>query len=70
MHSSQFVTVICTLCVAFAGRGVTRAADSTDAIDIQVELGRSKSDYIVYVPRGLDGSTFDSGNEHFLVFLF
>jgi len=32
------------------------------------ELWRSEPDYIVYVPQSLDGSTFDTGNEHFLVF--
>ena len=32
------------------------------------ELGRSNPDYTVYVPRSLDGSTRDTGNEHFLVF--
>ncbi len=32
------------------------------------ELMRTKPDYVVYVPRSLDGSTHDTGNEHFLVF--
>ena len=32
------------------------------------ELARSEPDYIVYVPKSLDGSTFDAGNEHFLGF--
>lgn len=32
------------------------------------EIARSKPDYVVYVPKSLDGSTFDTGNEHFLVF--
>lgn len=34
-------------------------------MDIPTELGRTRPDYVVYVPRG-DGS--DTGNEHFLVF--
>ncbi len=37
-------------------------------IDLELELRRSEPDYVVYVPRSLDGSTFDTGNEHFLVF--
>ena len=32
------------------------------------EIQRTKPDYIVYRPRSVDGSTFDTGNEHFLVF--
>jgi hypothetical protein len=35
---------------------------------IEQELGRSKPDYVVYAPQSLDGSTHDTGNEHFLVF--
>lgn len=38
------------------------------AVDIETELHRTKPDYIVYVPKSLDGSTYDTGNEHFLVF--
>ncbi len=37
-------------------------------IDLKKEVLRSKPDYVVYVPRSEDGSTFDTGNEHFLVF--
>jgi hypothetical protein len=37
-------------------------------LDIQTELQRTKPDYVVYVPKSLDGSTNDTGNEHFLVF--
>ncbi|MDI6827203.1 MAG: sialidase family protein [Armatimonadota bacterium] len=32
------------------------------------EIQRSKPNYIVYKPKSIDGSTFDTGNEHFLVF--
>ena len=32
------------------------------------ELLRTRPDYVVYRPGSLDGSTFDTGNEHFLVF--
>jgi hypothetical protein len=37
-------------------------------VDLQRELQRSQPDYVVYVPKSVDGSTFDTGNEHFLVF--
>ncbi len=36
--------------------------------DIERELLRSEPDYVVYKPGSMDGSTFDTGNEHFLVF--
>jgi hypothetical protein len=36
-------------------------------LDLDRELRRTDPDYIVYVPGSLDGSTFDTGNEHFLV---
>jgi hypothetical protein len=35
---------------------------------LQREMARSEPDYVVYVPKSIDGSTFDTGNEHFLVF--
>lgn len=35
-------------------------------LDHEIQL--SKPDYIVYRPGSIDGSTFDTGNEHFLVF--
>jgi hypothetical protein len=35
---------------------------------LQREMQRSKPDYVVYVPSSIDGSTHDTGNEHFLVF--
>ena len=37
-------------------------------MNIDTELQRTKPDFVVYKPRSLDGSTFDTGNEHFLVF--
>ncbi len=37
-------------------------------IDLELELRRSEPDYVVYKPGSVDGSTFDNGNEHFLVF--
>lgn len=32
------------------------------------ELRRTSPDYVIYVPKGLDGKVPDTGNEHFLVF--
>ena len=37
-------------------------------MDISTELRRTEPDYVVYVPKSMDGSTNDTGNEHFLVF--
>ena len=41
--------------------------DSLEAI-LSRELARTEPDYVVYQPKSLDGLTFDTGNEHFLVF--
>jgi len=35
---------------------------------LEREMARSQPDFVVYCPRSLDGSTYDTGNEHFLVF--
>jgi len=53
---------------ADAAAGPASRPASTQPIDVQVELRRSRPDYVVYVPKSLDGSTLDTGNEHFLVF--
>ena len=37
-------------------------------MDINVELRKTQPDFVVYVPASTDGSTGDTGNEHFLVF--
>lgn len=37
-------------------------------IDLEAELTRTQSDYVLYKPQSTDGSTFDTGNEHILVF--
>ena len=37
-------------------------------MDILRERQRTNPDYVVYTPGSLDGSTYDTGNEHFLVF--
>ncbi|MCL4219408.1 MAG: glycoside hydrolase, partial [Candidatus Hydrogenedentes bacterium] len=42
-------------------------AQSVESI-LDREIARTAPDYIVYRPKSVDGSTFDTGNEHFLVF--
>ena len=37
-------------------------------LDLNEEVRRTEPDYVVYSPASADGSTFDGGNEHFLVF--
>jgi hypothetical protein len=37
-------------------------------LSLETEINRTSPDRVVYVPKSLDGSTFDTGNEHFLVF--
>jgi hypothetical protein len=37
-------------------------------VDLQKEIRRTRPDFVVYQPKSTDGSTFDTGNEHFLVF--
>ena len=41
--------------------------DPATSAKLQLELQRTHPDHIVYVPQSLDGSTHDTGNEHFLV---
>ncbi len=46
---------------------VTQVAEDVQAV-LDREIGRTEPDYVVYRPGSVDGSTFDTGNEHFLVF--
>ncbi len=48
--------------------GDTQAVSPEAKKILQREIQRTKPDYVVYCPRSVDGSTFDTGNEHFLVF--
>ena len=41
---------------------------SSDREILDREIQRTQPDYVVYRPKSIDGSTFDTGNEHFLVF--
>ncbi len=38
------------------------------ALSLKREMARTCPDRVVYVPKSMDGSTGDTGNEHFLVF--
>lgn len=58
--------------VAIGITAVSLAQEAATPVDLRVllqeEMQRSLPDYVVYVPKSVDGSTFDTGNEHFLVF--
>ncbi|HDP35303.1 MAG TPA: exo-alpha-sialidase [Candidatus Hydrogenedentes bacterium] len=51
-------------CAAFSDDAQAEELRAT----LQREMARSEPDYVVYVPKSIDGSAFDTGNEHFLVF--
>lgn len=55
------------ICLFVVSAGYAQNSENLEGI-LAREKARSNSDYTVYVPRSLDGSTFDTGNEHFLVF--
>lgn len=54
--------------VAAGALGQEVAAEEDLGTVLKREMARSAPDYVVYVPKSLDGSTHDTGNEHFLVF--
>jgi len=54
------------LALAAASPAALRCEDLKTILDR--EIRRSQPDYVVYTPKSVDGSTFDNGNEHFLVF--
>ncbi|MEN6606212.1 MAG: sialidase family protein [Bryobacteraceae bacterium] len=56
------------LTLAFAGLPTFAQAPDELRQILEREKARSGSEYTVYVPGSLNGSTFDTGNEHFLVF--
>lgn len=37
-------------------------------IEVKTELRKTEPDFVVYMPKSTDGSTGDTGNEHFMVF--
>jgi hypothetical protein len=54
---------------ALAAPTTTRPATPAElAALLDREIQRTHPDYLVYRPKSVDGSTFDTGNEHFLVF--
>ena len=60
------VILACTLIACAVALSQEQAEDLQTIL--QREMIRSAPDYVVYVPKSIDGSTFDTGNEHFLVF--
>lgn len=44
------------------------AVNEPAEVILRREIARTEPDYVVYCPKSVDGSTFDTGNEHFLVF--
>lgn len=63
------MTQVVLCCLLTAPAVVTQPADPAEVTAIlDREQARSRPDYLVYRPKSLDGSTFDTGNEHFLVF--
>ncbi len=50
-----------------AGNGEKMDEASLQAL-LKKEIARTHPDYVVYCPKSVDGSTYDTGNEHFLVF--
>lgn len=58
--------------IAFYMAAVLMNAQNADTEPVTAilerEIQRTQPDYIVYSPKSVDGSTFDTGNEHFLVF--
>lgn len=41
---------------------------SPDSEQVRTEFERTRPDFVVFIPQSLDGSSGDTGNEHFLVF--
>ncbi len=62
------VILILILCSGPATVQAQSNVSETSEEILKREIQRSEPDYIVYVPKSVDGSTFDTGNEHFLVF--
>ena len=54
--------------LAPARAGESLEGDLTVDQILDREMARTQPDYIVYRTGSVDGSTFDTGNEHFLVF--
>lgn len=55
-------------CTAYAAEEKTPLTPEETQVLLDREIARTQPDYVVYRPKSVDGSTFDTGNEHFLVF--
>jgi len=68
---ATFALVLALFLFSFSAGAVKKiepvSPEETKAI-LDREIQRTQPDYVVYRPRSVDGSTFDTGNEHFLVF--
>ena len=63
-----WILVIFTSSLAWSQENANDESDFNVQALLDREIQRSQPDYIVYKPKSVDGSTFDTGNEHFLVF--
>ena len=65
----RFIVGVILACILITCAAALSQEQTEDLQTIlQREMARSAPDYVVYVPKSIDGSTFDTGNEHFLVF--
>lgn len=68
----QTVTVVSLLALVCMTAGAVKKIEPVSPEETKVildrEIERTEPDYVVYCPKSVDGSTFDTGNEHFLVF--
>ena len=62
------ILIFSTNSLAWSQENVIDESDTNVQALLAREIQRSQPDYIVYKPKSVDGSTFDTGNEHFLVF--
>ena len=60
------IPVLATDQAKTSGANQKVTADVKQILDREIQ--RTQPDYVVYRPKSVDGSTFDTGNEHFLVF--
>lgn len=63
----KFVLLVVIVVALCTGRIASAEEQDLKGL-LDKEMSRSAPDYVVYVPKSLDGSTYDTGNEHFLVF--
>lgn len=67
----RLASVLVLTLLAPSARGQAAQAQAAPAEDVRAvldrEVRRSRPDFVVYRPGSVDGSTFDTGNEHFLV---